>query len=77
MLEQEYQYYRAHEQELLKKYQGKFLGLVEEELVGVFDTEIEGYLALKKKYGLGKFLLQHCIPETSRIQRYHSRVAFR
>lgn len=76
MLEREYSYYKAHESDFLKQYEGKFLGIVGEEMVGVFGSELEGYAALKKQYGLGKFLIQHCVPAKNHIQRYHSRVAF-
>ena len=76
MLEVEYQYYRSHEADFVQKHEGKFLGIVGEEVVGVFDTELEAYTTLKEKYGLGKFLLQQAIPvQKDRIQRYHSRVA--
>ena len=77
MLEREFQYYKAHENELVECYKGKVIAIVGEEVVGAFDTELEAYLEMKKKYGLGKFLLQQCLSENdNRIQRYHSRVAF-
>ena len=76
MLEMEYQYYKSHEEELVRDHDGKFLGIVGQEVVGIFHTELEAYASLKKKYGLGKFLLQQAIPaQQDRIQRYHSRVA--
>ena len=78
MLELEYQYYKSHEADLVRQHDGKYLGIVGEEVVGIFDTELEAYTTLKKKYGLGKFLLQQAVPvQDDRIQRYHSRVAFR
>ena len=77
MLEREYQYYKAHENELVERYKGKYIGIVGEEVVGVFDTELEAYFELKKKYGPGKFLIQETVPNSQHIQRYHSRVAFR
>lgn len=77
MLEHEYHYYKAHEAELLEKHGGKFIGIVGDEIVGIYSSELDGYSQLKKKYGLGKFLIQHCIPASTHIQRYHSRVAFR
>lgn len=76
MLEREYQYYKTNETEFIKQYEGKFLGIVGEEIVGVFTDDIVGYQDLKNRYGLGKFLIQHCIPARNHIQRYHSRVAF-
>jgi hypothetical protein len=77
MLETEYEYYKTHENELLQQYSGKFIAIVGEEVVGVFDSELDGYQEMKKKYPLGKFLLQHILPKKDRIiHRYHSRVAF-
>lgn len=76
MLEMEYQYYKSHEEEFVREHEGKYLGIVGQEVVGIFDTELEAYATLKKRYGLGKFLLQQAIPpQQGRIQRYHSRVA--
>jgi hypothetical protein len=78
VFEQEYQYYKSHEADLVRQHEGKYIGIVGEQVVGVFESELEAYMTLKKKYGLGKFMLQQAVPvATDRIQRYHSRVAFR
>ncbi len=78
MLEREFHYYKAHESEFAERYKGKFIAIVGEQVVGAFDDEVNAYEELKKKYGLGNFLLQRCIPGTdNHVQRYHSRVAFR
>lgn len=77
MLEHEYQYYKDHEAELVRQYTGKFIGIVGDQVVGSYGTEIEGYIDLKKRYGLGNFLLQQAVPDgESQTQRYYSRVAF-
>jgi len=77
MLEREFHFYKEHEDELAKRYEGKFIAIVGEEVVGVFDEELTAYNEMKKKYGLGNFLLQQCLPSKDRrVQRYHSRVAF-
>lgn len=78
MLDREVEYYKANENEFLERYKGRFIAIVGEEVVGVFDSELAAYEDMKKKYGLGNFLLQHCVPVKDRfIQRYHSRVAFK
>lgn len=78
MLDKEFNYYKDHQEELVQKYNGKFLAIVGEEVVGVFDTELEAYAEMKRKYALGTFLLQHCLPgKGSYTQTFHSRVAFR
>jgi len=78
MLDREFHCFKTHENELVERYNGKFIAIVGEELVGVFNSEPTAYQEMKEKYGLGKFPLQHCVPSKDRlIQRYHSRVAFR
>ena len=77
MLEREFQYYKDHQDDLVKQHGGKFLAIVGEEVVGVFDSEIEAYLQTKKTHEVGTFLIQHCLPgKNSYTQTFHSRVAF-
>jgi len=77
MLEKEFEYYLRHQTELVKKYKGKVLAIVNEEIVGVYDDEAAAYLETIKKYEPGKFLLQLCTPgEDDYTQTFHSRVSF-
>jgi hypothetical protein len=77
MLEKEFQFYKDHQDELVRQHNGKFLAIVGEEVVGVFDDEIDAYLETKKKYEVGTFLIQHCLPgKNSYTQTFHSRVTF-
>lgn len=77
MLDKEFKYYKDHQGELVKKYEDKFIAIMGEEVVAVFDTELEAYMEMKKKYKVGTFLIQHCIPgKNSYTQTFHSRVAF-
>lgn len=76
-LEQEFKFYKDHQKELVEKYKDKFLAIVGEEIVGVYDTELQAYTATKKKHAVGTFLIQHCLPgKESYTETYHSRVAF-
>jgi len=78
MLEKEFQFYKEHQDELVKKHGGKFLAIVGEEIVGVYNSELEAYRNTKKKYAAGTFLIQHCLPgKDSYTETYHSRVAFK
>ncbi len=78
MLEQEFKYFRDHQEELVKQYNGKFIAIVGEQVVGAFDTEVEAYTEMKKTRAPGTFLLQQCLPgETSYTQTFYSRVAFK
>lgn len=77
MLEREFNYYKNNQAELVQRYNGKFIAIVGEEVVGAFDTELKAYLEMKKKYPPGKFLIQHCLPgKDSYTQTFYSRVAF-
>ena len=70
-------YFKAHQNELVKKYDGKFLVIKDQEVHGVYDTEMEAYTDAKKKFEMGTFLIQLCLPgQESYAQTFHSRVAF-
>jgi hypothetical protein len=75
MLEKEFKYYTDNQQELLKKYNGKFIVIKAGAVEGNYNTHIEAYEASKQKFELGTFLIQHCAPGTeSYTQTFHSRV---
>lgn len=77
MLEKEFKYFRDHQEELVKKHRDKYLVIVGEEVAGVYDSEIDAYIAAKKHYKPGIFLIQHCLPgEGAYIQTFYSRVIF-
>ena len=77
MLEREFQYYIDHQDELVKKYNGKVLVIIGETVVGVYDTEAEAYFSSIKKHTPGTFLVQLCTPgRDSYTQTFHSRVVF-
>lgn len=77
MLNTEFDYYRAHQDELVKEYNGKVLAIMGEKVVGVFDTDLEAYLEMKKRHAVGTFLLQFCGPgQENYTRKFRSRVAF-
>ncbi len=77
MLDTEFQYFKDHQDELVAKYNGKFIAIVGTKVIGAFDTELEAYLTMKKDHEVGTFLIQHCLPGTlSYTQTFHSRVVF-
>ncbi len=74
-LQKQLEYFKAHQDELVKKYEGKFLVIKDQEVRGVYNTEIEAYTDAKKKFELGTFLIQQCLPgQESYTQTFHSRV---
>jgi hypothetical protein len=76
-LEKEFKWYREHQEELVKLYNGRFVVIKGCEVIGSFDSELEAVQETIKKDELGTFLIQKCEPGTeSYTQTYHSRVLF-
>jgi hypothetical protein len=76
-LEKEFEYYLQNQEELLQKYEGKFVVIKDDAVIGVYETELEAVEETSKKHELGTFLVQKCEPGSeSYTYTYHSRVAF-
>ena len=76
-LGKEFNYYLEHQEELVKKYNGKFLVIKDCNVIGAYDSELEAVEKTAKEHELGTFLVQKCEPGSeSYTQTYHSRVAF-
>jgi len=76
-LQKQLDYFKSNQNELVKKYEGKFLVIKDEKAQGVYETEIEAYSDAKSKFDLGTFLIQQCLSgQESYTQTFHSRVLF-
>lgn len=76
-LEKEFNYYLSNQNELVKQYNGKFIVIKDQKIIGAYVSEIEAIETTSQKHELGTFLVQKCEPGTeSYSQTYHSRVAF-
>ncbi len=76
-LKKEFRYYLDHQDELVKKYAGKFIVIKDAKVIGDFDSDLQAVQETAKHHLLGTFLVQKCEPgEESYTQVYHSRVAF-
>ena len=76
-LQKELEYFKAHQEELVKQYEGKFIIIRDQNVEGVYDTEIEAYTEAQKKFELGTFMIQQCVAgKESYTQSFHSRVSF-
>lgn len=63
MLDKEFQYFLDHQDELVKKYKGKFLVIKGQKVVGNHDTFEDAYFNTQKQgHELGTFLIQECLP---------------
>jgi len=75
MLEKEFKYYLKNQDELVKKYEGKFIVLKDEKVIGAYSSHLEAYNETVKTEELGTFLIQHCLPgSNSHSQTFHSQV---
>jgi hypothetical protein len=77
-LQKEFEYFRAHQDELVAKYNGRFVVIKDDAVIAVFDDQARAVLETQKKHPLGTFLVQRVAPGTSAYTRtFHSRVAVR
>lgn len=76
-LKKEFDYYLAHQLELVRQYNGKFIVLKEQAVIGSFDDKLTAVAETQKKHELGTFLVQKVEPgNDAYTQSFHSRVAF-
>ena len=76
-LESLFNYYLSNQTELVKQYNGKHIVLVDNTVVGAFDSMDEAYGFAESNYELGTFLIQLCTPgDEAYTQTFHSRVIF-
>lgn len=76
-LEKEFKYYLAHQDELVAKYNGRFIVIKGEAVVGDYPTELDAIRETQKSHALGTFLVQKCEPgNQGYTQTFHSRVVF-
>lgn len=58
----EFEYYRAHQNEFVEKYNGKVIALFQHKVVGAYESYEDAYDDMASKYELGTFMLQLCTP---------------
>ena len=76
-LKKEFEYYLAHQSELVEKYNGKFIVIKDCQIIGAYDSELEAIQKTSEQHELGTFLVQRCEPgDASYTQSYPSRVLF-
>lgn len=76
-LEELFNYYLNHQDDLVEEYNGKYIVIVNNEVVNAYDTEIDAYFDAESKYGLGNFLIQYCSKgDEAYTQTFTTRVTF-
>ena len=74
-LKKEFQYYLDHQAELVSKYNGRVLVIKGEQVIGVYDNDLEALEETQKEYELGTFLIQKCSEGSDDYTvTFHSRV---
>jgi len=74
-LEDEFQYYIEHQDDLVEKYRGKVIVIKDHKVLGAYDSDLEAINETTKQHELGTFLVQKCEPGSdSYTQTFHSRV---
>lgn len=75
-LQEEFDYYVEHQNELVGRYLNKFIVIKGHEVEGAFDTATEAFKNALTKYDAGTFMIQHVTPgKESYSQTYFSNVA--
>jgi len=78
MIEKEFNWFLENQEELVKKYNGKILVIVDQEVKGAFDTDPEAYGFATKNFDYGSFLLQECVPgEEAYTITFHTGIKFK
>jgi hypothetical protein len=76
-LQKEFDYYLAHQQELVEKYDGKFIVIFEGKVLAAFDDQLKAVTETAKTHKLGTFLVQKVERGAgSYTQTFHSRALF-
>ena len=75
-LKAEFDFYLAHQDELVKQFTGKFIVIKNQEIIESYVDQLAAVTETQKTHALGTFLVQKVEPGTSAYtQTFHSRVA--
>ncbi len=75
-LRKQFKYYLDHQDELVRRYRGRWVVIVGEQVVGDFDSELAAYEFASGAYEPGTFMLQLVTPgKENYSQTFRSRVA--
>lgn len=58
----EFDYFKAHQDELVKKYRGKSLVIIGTQVLGAYASDLQAYIETIKDHAPGTFMIQKCIP---------------
>jgi hypothetical protein len=75
-LRKQFDYYIANQDDLVARFDGRFVVIANEQVVGDFDAEVDAYAFGMENYEAGSFMIQRVAPgKDNYSQTFHSRVA--
>lgn len=76
-LKKAFEYFVSHHDELVSKYDGRFVLIKDEEVVGDFPSDLSALQFAKSEFDDGTYLIQKVLPgEESYTQHFYSRATF-
>ncbi len=76
-LREEFEYYLAHQDELVAEYNGRYIVIKGRHVLGAYDDEVTAVTETQKAHKIGTFLVQKVSPGNGAYsQTFHSRVVF-
>ena len=76
-LQAEFEYYRKRQAELAEKYQGRFIAIKGDKVLGDYETAADAVRETAKTHELGTFLIQRCDADLESTKAtFRSRVIF-
>ena len=76
-LQKEFNYFRDHHDELVRQFNGRYVVVKGEAVIGDYENEIDAITATQKDHELGTFLVEKVEPGDARYTRtFHSRATF-
>ena len=74
-LQKEFDFYLANQADMVEKYDGKYIVIKDETVVGEYDDELTAVTETQKSHQLGTFLVQKVSEgDAEYSQTFHSRV---
>jgi len=76
-LQKEFDFYLEHQDELVERYEGRYIVIKGGEVLGAYDNELAAIIETQKSHPLGTFLVQLVSRGSAAYtQTFHSRVVF-
>ena len=76
-LQTEFEFYLSHQDEMVRKYDGKYIVIKNGNVLGVYDDALSAVTETQNSHELGTFLVQKVSEgDAEYSQTFHSRVVF-